>query len=100
MSHNTIGHLFRMTTWGESHGLAIGCVIDGCPPGIKLAAEDIQAFLDKRRPGQSRFTTQRREPDEVRILSGVFTDERTNGQVTTGTPIALLIENVDQRSKD
>src|SRR6188472_2777402 len=99
MSHNTIGHLFRVTTWGESHGPAIGCVIDGCPPGIALAAEDIQVFLDKRRPGQSRFTTQRREPDEVRIVSGVFTDERLDKQVTTGTPIALLIANVDQRAK-
>jgi hypothetical protein len=75
MSHNTIGHLFRVTTWGESHGAAIGCVIDGCPPGIPLTADEIQAFLDKRRPGQSRFTTQRREPDEVRIVSGVFTDD-------------------------
>ena len=75
MSHNTIGHLFRVTTWGESHGPAIGCVIDGCPPGIALAAEDIQVFLDQRRPGQSRFTTQRREPDEVRIVSGVFSDD-------------------------
>ncbi|MFO0990727.1 MAG: chorismate synthase [Hyphomicrobiales bacterium] len=100
MSYNSFGHMFRMTTFGESHGVAIGCVVDGCPPGIPLKAEEIQAFLDKRRPGQSRFTTQRREPDEVKILSGVFEDERTNGQVTTGTPIALLIENVDQRSKD
>ena len=78
----------------------MGCVVDGCPPGIKLVAADIQSFLDKRRPGQSRFTTQRREPDEVKILSGVFEDERTGGQVTTGTPIMLMIENVDQRSKD
>ena len=100
MSYNSFGHMFRMTTFGESHGLALGCVVDGCPPGIPLKAEEIQAFLDKRRPGQSRFTTQRREPDEVKILSGVFEDDRTNGQVTTGTPIALLIENVDQRSKD
>ena len=100
MSYNSFGHMFRMTTFGESHGVAIGCVVDGCPPGIPLKAEEIQAFLDKRRPGQSRFTTQRREPDEVKILSGVFEDDRTNGQVTTGTPIALLIENVDQRSKD
>ncbi len=100
MSYNSFGHMFRMTTFGESHGVAIGCVVDGCPPGIPLKAEEIQAFLDKRRPGQSRFTTQRREPDTVKILSGVFEDERTNGQVTTGTPIALLIENVDQRSKD
>jgi chorismate synthase len=100
MSHNTFGHLFRVTTFGESHGPALGCVIDGCPPGIPLEAGEIQAELDRRRPGQSRFTTQRREPDEVRLLSGVFADDRTGQQVTTGTPIALLIENVDQRSKD
>jgi chorismate synthase len=100
MSHNTFGHLFRMTTFGESHGPAIGCVIDGCPPGIALTPADIQAYLDKRRPGQSRFTSQRREPDEVKILSGVFEDEHTGGPVTTGTPIMLMIENVDQRSKD
>jgi chorismate synthase len=100
MSHNTFGHLFRVTTFGESHGPALGCVVDGCPPLIPLEAAEIQGELDRRRPGQSRFTTQRQEPDEVRILSGVFADERTGGQVTTGTPIALLIENVDQRSKD
>src|SRR5512136_2681886 len=100
MSHNTFGHLFRITTWGESHGPAIGCVVDGCPPGIRLSEADIQPFLDKRRPGQSRFTTQRREPDQVRILSGVLTDEVSGAQVTTGTPIALIIDNVDQRSKD
>jgi chorismate synthase len=100
MSHNTFGHLFRVTTFGESHGPALGCVVDGCPPLIPLDVADIQAELDRRRPGQSRFTTQRREPDEVKILSGVFTDDRTGGQVTTGTPIALVIENVDQRSKD
>jgi chorismate synthase len=100
MSHNTFGHLFRVTTFGESHGPALGCVVDGCPPLIPLEASDIQADLDRRRPGQSRFTTQRREPDEVKILSGVFIDERSGEQVTTGTPIALLIENVDQRSKD
>ncbi|MGQ7792193.1 chorismate synthase [Faunimonas sp. B44] len=100
MSHNTFGHLFRVTTWGESHGPAIGCVIDGCPPMIPISAAEIQAELDRRRPGQSRFTTQRREPDEVRILSGVFEDDQTGGLVTTGTPIALQIENVDQRSKD
>jgi chorismate synthase len=99
MSHNSFGHLFRVTTWGESHGPAIGCVVDGCPPGIPLTAEDIQVFLDKRRPGQSRFTTQRREPDSVRLLSGIFTDD-TGLQVTTGTPISLLIDNVDQRGKD
>ncbi|MEZ5877423.1 MAG: chorismate synthase [Tepidamorphaceae bacterium] len=100
MSHNTFGHLFRMTTFGESHGPALGCVVDGCPPGIALTAEDIQADLDRRKPGQSKYTTQRREADEVEILSGIFEDERTNGQVTTGTPIALLIRNTDQRSKD
>jgi chorismate synthase len=100
MSHNTFGHLFRVTTFGESHGVAIGCVVDGCPPGISLTAADIQADLDRRRPGQSRFTTQRQEPDAVRILSGVFTDEGTGKDVTTGTPIALVIDNVDQRSKD
>ena len=100
MSHNTFGHLFRVTTFGESHGPALGCVVDGCPPMIPLEAADIQADLDRRRPGRSRFTTQRREPDEVRILSGVFMDDGTGRQVTTGTPIALLIDNVDQRSKD
>ena len=99
MSHNTFGHLFRMTTWGESHGPALGVVVDGCPPGLTLEAADIQACLDKRRPGQSRFTTQRREPDAVKILSGVFNDA-SGRQVTTGTPIALHIDNVDQRSKD
>ena len=99
MSHNTFGNLFRMTTWGESHGPAIGCVVDGCPPGIPLTAEDIQVHLDRRKPGQSRFTTQRREADAVQILSGVFPDA-DGRQVTTGTPIALHIENTDQRSKD
>ena len=100
MSHNSFGHLFRVTTFGESHGPAIGCVVDGCPPGIALNEADIQPFMDKRRPGQSKFVTQRKEPDTVRILSGVFQDERMKQQVTTGAPIALLIENVDQRSKD
>ncbi|MEJ2624984.1 MAG: chorismate synthase [Pseudolabrys sp.] len=100
MSFNTFGHMFRFTTFGESHGAAIGCVVDGCPPRIPLGAADIQAELDRRRPGQSRFTTQRQEPDAVKIMSGVFTDEATGQQVTTGTPIMLLIENVDQRSKD
>jgi chorismate synthase len=100
MSFNTIGHLFRVTTFGESHGPALGCVVDGCPPGIALTESDIQADLDRRRPGQSKFVTQRQEPDSVKILSGVFQDERMAAQVTTGTPIALLIENVDQRSKD
>ena len=100
MSHNSFGHLFRVTTWGESHGPALGCVVDGCPPGLPLTAEDIQAWLDKRRPGQGRFVSQRREPDAVRIASGVFEDDRTGGQVTTGTPISLIIDNVDQRSRD
>src|SRR3569623_926501 len=100
MSHNRFGYLFRGTTWGESHGPAIGCVVDGCPPRIPLTEADIQPYLDKRRPGQSKFTTQRQEPDTVKILSGVFTDEATGQQVTTGTPIGLLIENLDQRSKD
>src|SRR5271157_1366877 len=100
MSHNSFGRLFRVTTFGESHGAAIGCVVDGCPPRIPLEAADIQAHLDKRRPGQSRFTTQRQEPDAVKIMSGVFTDEASGKQVTTGTPIMLLIENIDQRSKD
>ncbi len=94
MSFNTFGRMFRFTTWGESHGPALGAVVDGCPPGIGLSEADIQPWLDKRRPGTSRFTTQRREPDQVRILSGVFEGR------TTGTPISLMIENVDQRSKD
>jgi len=100
MSHNTFGHLFRVTTWGESHGPALGCVIDGCPPGLRLSESDIQIWLDQRRPGQGKFVTQRQEADLVRILSGVFEDERTDGQVTTGTPISLIIENTDQRSRD
>ena len=99
MSHNTFGHLFRVTTFGESHGRAIGCVVDGCPPNISLSEAEIQAFLDKRKPGQSRFTTQRKESDTVRIMSGVV-DDADGVQVTTGTPIMLLIENEDQRSKD
>jgi chorismate synthase len=94
MSHNTFGHLFRVTTWGESHGPALGCVVDGCPPGLALTEADIQAFLDKRKPGTSRHVTQRRESDTVRILSGIFEG------FTTGTPISLMIENEDQRSKD
>src|ERR671933_1414698 len=94
MSHNSFGHLFRVTTWGESHGPAIGCVVDGCPPRIPLSESDIQPYLDRRRPGQSKFVTQRQEPDQVRILSGTFEG------MTTGTPISLLIENQDQRSKD
>ena len=94
MSFNTFGHLFRVTTWGESHGPALGATVDGCPPGIALEPAMIQHWLDRRRPGQNRFTTQRREPDEVRILSGVYEGR------TTGTPIQLMIENTDQRSKD
>jgi chorismate synthase len=100
MSHNTFGHLFRVSTFGESHGPAIGALVDGCPPGLKLTEAEIQSFLDKRKPGTSKFVTQRREPDEVKILSGVFEDDRTGGKVTTGAPILLQIENVDQRSKD
>ncbi len=94
MSHNSFGHLFRVTTWGESHGPAIGAVVDGCPPRLRLTEADIQPWLDRRRPGQSKFTTQRQEPDQVRILSGVFEG------LTTGTPISLMIENQDQRSRD
>ena len=94
MSLNTFGHLFRVTTWGESHGPAIGATVDGCPPGITLAEADIQPWLDARKPGQSKYTTQRREADQVRILSGVFEGR------TTGVPIQLIIENTDQRSKD
>ncbi len=100
MSHNTFGHLFRVTTWGESHGPALGCVVDGCPPGLSLTEADIQHWLDRRRPGSSRFVTQRQEPDQARILSGVFSDDLTGGQVTTGTPISLMIENLDARSRD
>ncbi|AMK25019.1 MULTISPECIES: chorismate synthase [unclassified Sphingobium] len=94
MSFNSFGRVFRFSTWGESHGPAIGAMVDGCPPGLPLSEADIQPFLDKRKPGTSKFTTQRREPDEVRILSGVFEGK------TTGTPISLMIENTDQRSKD
>jgi chorismate synthase len=94
MSYNTFGRVFRFTTWGESHGPALGAVVDGCPPGLSLSEADIQPWLDKRRPGTSRFTTQRQEPDQVRILSGTFEGR------TTGTPISLMIENIDQRSKD
>ncbi len=94
MAGNSFGQAFRFTTWGESHGPAIGCVIDGCPPGVPLSEADLQPYLDKRRPGTSRFVTQRREPDEAKLLSGVFEG------VTTGTPISVLIENADQRSRD
>ncbi|MBB6123868.1 chorismate synthase [Sphingobium subterraneum] len=94
MSFNSFGRVFRFSTWGESHGPAIGAMVDGCPPGLALSEADVQPFLDKRRPGTSKFTTQRQEPDQVRILSGVFEGK------TTGTPISLMIENVDQRSKD
>jgi len=94
MTANTFGNLFRFTTWGESHGPAIGCVVDGVPPRLALAEPDIQHWLDRRRPGQSKYTTQRREPDAVRILSGVFEG------LTTGAPVSLMIENVDARSKD
>ncbi|MBM3204046.1 chorismate synthase, partial [Candidatus Woesearchaeota archaeon] len=94
MSGNSIGQLFTVTSFGESHGPAIGCIVDGCPPGMELSVTDIQPDLDRRRPGKSRHTTQRREPDEVKILSGVFEGR------TTGTAIGLLIDNVDQRSKD
>ncbi|MCF3936102.1 chorismate synthase [Acuticoccus sp. M5D2P5] len=98
MSHNTFGHLFRVTTFGESHGPMIGGVVDGCPPGIRLDMDAIQSAMDRRRPGKSRHTTQRREPDTVRLVSGVL--ETEDGLLTTGTPIGIIIENVDQRSKD
>jgi chorismate synthase len=100
MSHNTFGHLFRVTTWGESHGPALGCIVDGCPPGIRFTLAELQHWLDKRKPGQSRFVTQRREDDVVRVLSGVMPLEEPDAYVTTGTPISLMIENTDQRSKD
>ncbi|MBL4918061.1 chorismate synthase [Szabonella alba] len=94
MSFNSFGHLFRVTTWGESHGPALGATVDGCPPGVALTEADIQPWLDRRKPGQNKYTTQRREADEVRILSGTYEGR------TTGTPIQLMIENTDQRSKD
>ena len=99
MSHNTFGKLFRVTSWGESHGPMIGCVVDGCPPQIPITEAEIQHYLDKRKPGTSRFTTQRREPDEIKIMSGVFPND-DGIQVTTGAPVSLIIENTDQRSKD
>ena len=94
MSFNTFGKLFRFTTWGESHGPAIGCVVDGCPPNIKIAEKDIQKDLDRRKPGQSKFTTQRKEKDKVQILSGIFEGK------TTGTPISMIIYNEDMKSRD
>jgi chorismate synthase len=100
MSHNSFGHLFRITTWGESHGPALGCVVDGCPPGIEITEAEIQAYLDKRRPGQSKYTTQRQEADQVKVLSGVLMRDDGFTMVTTGTPISMMIENTDQRSKD
>ncbi len=100
MSHNSFGHLFRVTTWGESHGPALGCVVDGCPPGIRFTLAEVQHWMDKRKPGQSRFVTQRREDDIVKVLSGVMLDEDGETMVTTGTPISMLIENTDQRSRD
>ena len=100
MSYNTFGQLFRVTTWGESHGPALGCVIDGCPPGIEFTVDEVQFYLDRRKPGQSRYTTQRQEADKVKVLSGVLAGEDGKTLVTTGTPISMLIENTDQRSKD
>lgn len=100
MSHNTFGHLFRVTTWGESHGPALGCIVDGCPPGLAFTEAEIQAWLDKRKPGQSRFVTQRREADAVRVLSGVMPQDDGETLITTGTPVSMMIENTDQRSKD
>lgn len=100
MSYNSFGHMFRLTSWGESHGAAIGGVVDGCPPGLAIDEAEIQTYMDRRRPGQSKYTTQRKEPDIVRLLSGIFEDDTTDGLRTTGTPISFMIENVDQRSKD
>ena len=100
MSHNTFGHLFRVTTWGESHGPALGCVVDGCPPGIEFTVAELQHWLDRRKPGQSRFVTQRREADAVKVLSGFMPQDDGETLVTTGTPVSMMIENTDQRSKD
>ncbi len=100
MSHNSFGSMFRVTTWGESHGPALGCVVDGCPPGIEFTLAEIQSYMDKRKPGQSKFTTQRREDDAVKVLSGVMMKDDGVTMVSTGTPISMLIENTDQRSKD
>ena len=99
MSHNTFGKMLRLTTWGESHGDAIGCVLDGCPPNIELSIDEIQSYLDKRKPGQSKYTTQRKEDDKIEILSGTIKSNSGN-HLTTGTPISLLIKNKDQRSRD
>ena len=99
MSHNTFGKMLRLTTWGESHGEAIGCVLDGCPPNIELSIDEIQSYLDKRKPGQSKYTTQRKEDDKIEILSGTIKSNSGN-HLTTGTPISLLIKNKDQRSRD
>ena len=99
MSHNTFGKMLRLTTWGESHGEAIGCVLDGCPPNIELSIEEIQSYMDKRKPGQSKYTTQRKEDDKVEILSGTIKTD-TGNYLTTGTPISLVIKNKDQRSRD
>tara|TARA_Y100001980_G_C14501746_1_gene277640 strand:- start:122 stop:1204 length:1083 start_codon:yes stop_codon:yes gene_type:complete len=99
MSHNTFGKMLRLTTWGESHGEAIGCVLDGCPPNIELSIDEIQSYLDKRKPGQSKYTTQRKEDDKIEILSGTIKSDSGN-HLTTGTPISLLIKNEDQRSRD
>ena len=98
MSHNSFGHIFKFTTWGESHGKAIGCVVDGAPPMIELTEKDIQFWLDRRRPGQNQYTSPRNEPDTVEILSGVYTEEKI--QYTTGTPISLVVYNKDQKSGD
>ena len=94
MSGNTIGKIFSVTTFGESHGVALGCIVDGCPPGLSISKEEIQAELDFRKPGSNKYTTQRKEPDEIEILSGIFEGK------TTGTPIGLLVRNKDQKSKD
>ncbi|MBL0848598.1 MAG: chorismate synthase [Candidatus Liberibacter ctenarytainae] len=100
MSYNTFGNIFRVTTWGESHGSSIGCIIDGCPPGINFLLEDIQYFLNQRKPGKSQFVSQRKEKDIVRILSGVLEQDKKKILVTAGTPIAMIVDNVDQRSND
>ena len=100
MSHNTFGHLFRVTTWGESHGPALGCVVDGCPPGIRFTLAELQHWMDKRKPGTSSFVTQRREDDVVKVLSGVMPDADGETLITTGTPVSMMIDNTDQRSKD